>query len=95
MQTKDEKDFARLDPLIASEKAIIADLLKLTIPSDAVSVHLSLINAISNILANTEAMRVTLVDPVRSFAAVSQYKQHIVDMQTAVLNFNAYYLSKQ
>ena len=89
-----ESDLAPLDPLIAADKLIISDLLAMNIPSDAVGVHLGFINASSNILENTEAMRVNFSDPVRSFAGVSQYGQHVSDMVNALNNLNAYLKAK-
>ncbi len=82
-----------LDPIIAADKAIMNDFLAMTIPADAVTVHLAFLNAASNILANTEGVRVTFTDPVRSFAATSQFKQHAQDVKVALVNLDTYFKS--
>ncbi len=95
VDNQDLKILAELDPIIASEKAGIVDLLAVNIPSDAVNIHIALLNALSNLLANTESFRVTFSDPVKSFAAVSQYPQHILDTKSAIQNLETYFLKKQ
>lgn len=94
VQNKNPTELNKLDSLIVIYKGIISDLLVITIPSDAVGIHLALINAMSNVLDNVEAMRVTFNDPVRAFAAVSQYKQHMTDIRFATKQINDYFVSK-
>jgi len=90
----DEKEIAKLDPIILAGKDIISDLLYMEVPKELVAMHLSLLNASSNLLLNLEQMRVTLSDPVRSFAGASQYSKHLVEFQTALANLNSYLLQK-
>jgi hypothetical protein len=89
-----DSDFAKLDPIIANYKGMISDSLEINVPKDAVELHLAILNSISNILANVEAMRVTLTDPVRSFAGVSQYKQHVLDIDAAMIKLTEYFKAK-
>jgi len=86
----DEKEIAKLDPIILAGKGIISDLLEMEVPKEAVIMHLSLLNASSNLLLNLEQMRVTLTDPIRSFAGANQYPQHMTEFQTALANLTAY-----
>ena len=95
VKSGNESDFAPIDTIIKSQKQTLADMLKLQIPSDAVIIHLNLINSISNLLSNTEAMRNAITDPIRGFAALSQYRKHIADMKTATVNINSYLDSKK
>ncbi len=90
-----ESDLQKLDPIIDADKKIISDLLELTIPSDAVTVHLQLINSASNVLSNTEAMRQSFSDPIRSFVGMSQYKQHSLDFYKALQSVSDYLSSQK
>lgn len=94
VEKENPKELEKLDPIINGYKGIVTDLVNMTVPQDAVSTHLALLNTSSNILANIEAMRQTFTDPVKSFAAVSQYKQHVIDMMVAYEKINKYFASK-
>jgi len=94
VKNQDETILSQLDPIIDGEKGVILDLLNMTIPSDAVHVHLYFLNAASNVLANTEAIRETLSDPVKAFAGLSQYQLHVGQMEIALLHLRTYFKSK-
>ncbi len=89
------KILTELDPIIAGYRGIVSDLVNMTIPKDAVSVHLGLLNASSNILENIEAMRVAFTDPVKSLPGISQYKQHATDLSNTINALQTYLKSKQ
>ncbi len=91
----EEKELVKLDPIITGYKGLIGDFLQISIPSDAVSIHLEILNAMSNVLSNIEAMRLTFSDPVKSFVGVSQYKKHALDLSLAMKKLNDYSLSKK
>ncbi len=86
-----ESDLAQLDPIINGYKGLIRDLTSMSVPQDGVTVHLGFLNSVSNVLANIEAMRVTFSDPVRSFAGVSQYKQHALELAFAMQKLDLYF----
>ena len=90
VKTDDEKEISKLDPIILAGKGIISDLLNMEVPKEVVTLHLFLLNASSNLLSNLEQMRVTLTDPVRSFAGANHYSKHITEFQTAITNLNLY-----
>jgi hypothetical protein len=87
-------DVAKIDPIIGSYEGHIADALAMTVPADAVDLQLAYINALSNVLDNIQAMQVSFTDPVRSFAGLSQYPQHVLDLNTAMKNLTFYFISK-
>lgn len=95
IESTKESDLAKLDPIIIGYKGLISDFLQISVPSDAVKVHLDFLNAMSNILSNIEAMRQTFSDPVRSLSGASQYKQHVFDLSLAMQKLNEYSLSKK
>jgi hypothetical protein len=94
IESKKESDLLPLDSIIASDKAIIADLITMTVPADAVAMHLEFLNSASDMLANTEAIRLTFSDPIKSFAGLSQYNPHLTQMQTAMQHMGLYFKSK-
>lgn len=95
LRNESEKDLAKLNPFIATYKGVISDLLNIEVPKSAVKVHLALLNAYSNILASTEAMRVILTDPIRGAAGISQYESRLNALQKAFDDINAYFIANQ
>jgi hypothetical protein len=94
IKSQDEKDLAELDPLIVIAKGFVNDFLNIPVPSDAVNVHLALLNSFSNLLSDMEGMRVILVDPIRSLTVVGKYSQHTTEFYAALNNMNAYFKAK-
>ncbi len=90
-QSQDEKDLAGLDKLISIAQGFINDFLNMTVPENAVTVHLALLNSFSNLLSDLQGMRMILVDPVRSLSAIGQYNKHNLDFYTALKNMNSYF----
>ncbi len=95
MQSGKESDLALLDTIIVADKGVISDFVNMTIPSDAVQVHLDFVNSASDVLSNTEAMRQTFSDPIKSFAGLSQYNPHVTQMMIALKNLEVYFQSKK
>ena len=94
MSQQNDNILKRLDPVIVVGKSMVSDLLNMEIPANAVTMHLALLNAFSNILSNLEDMREISTDPVRAFAGMSKYSQHILELQTALRNVDVYFLQK-
>ena len=93
IDTEDEGELAKLDPIIQSYRKIVADLLAMSIPQDSVNIHLGFLNSMSNILANVEAMRQSFSDPIKAFAGLSQYQKHLDDLSVATQKIKDYYES--
>ncbi len=94
VQENNENELTKIDPIIVKAKGIINDLLAMSVPADAVQVHLKLLNTSSNLLSNLEAMRATFTDPVRSFAGASQYTDHLSLFLQAIQNMRNYFEQK-
>jgi hypothetical protein len=94
MQDNNPKILAKLVPMIAAREAIIADLLKMNIPSDAVSYHLALLNAYSNFNADLSGFKTIFDDPVKGIIAINQYQKDINSLKTALDNINIYFSKK-
>ena len=94
LQTESDSDLSKIEPFIVAYKGVVSDLTTISVPADATAVHLALLNAYSNLLSDTQAMRQALVDPVKAIAAINQYEKHYTDMQNALLNINNYFGKK-
>ena len=94
LERSDENELSKLDPAILTFKTFIANLLIIEAPSDAIKMHLDLLNAYSNILSNLEAMRATFTDPIRSLSGINQYEQHLRDLKGVIVNISAYFEQK-
>lgn len=75
LQENGKSSLAEIDPIIKSYRSILTSLKAMSVPPSLASQHLNLINAVSTILFNAEALRRADVDPVRGLAALSIYVQ--------------------
>ncbi len=85
-EQEDPEILKEIDPIIAKYKAIIAGLLKISVPSDIASLHLDLINAVSRFLFVAESYRQMGVDPIRGLQGA---KEHIPAGQALADAFQA------
>lgn len=84
----------KLDAVTDASKGFISDFLKIEVPSDAVGVHLGLLNSVSKFEADVEAMKETYNDPIRALSGISQYNEDMLVFQNALNNINAYFKQK-
>jgi hypothetical protein len=63
----------------------------MTVPSSAVKVHLGVLNAVSRLLTDVEAMRAVFVDPVKSLTSIGQYNDDISKFVSSLGNINQYF----
>lgn len=94
MQKESQTEISKLDPIILTAKSMITDLLSVEVPESGVNVHLDLVNSVSSLEANIEAMRSSLSDPVKAMAGVSSYNQNILNFTSALKNMNLYFIAK-
>ena len=92
LQSDNQKELEKLDPLITIAKGFISDFLKMEVPPSAVSVHLAMLNSFSDLLSDLEAMRVVFEDPIRAAGALGQYGNHMTQFNTALQNMNMFLL---
>ena len=89
-ETKDEAVLKKLDPIIASGKNMIQDLLYMEVPVSAVKIHLDVLNASSRVTNDIENIRYALTDPLKALISASQYKTNISSFQTSLTNLYKY-----
>lgn len=92
LQTENEAELKRLDPIITINKLTIKSLLAMEVPESAVKVHLELLNASSLILSDLESMRVAISDPVKVFSAVGSYTTNLGKFKASLANLDLYLL---
>src|SRR3989338_6361505 len=84
----------RLDSTISIAKGLVSDLLQMNVPKSAVSAHLALLNATSDVVSDLEAMRVAFTDPIRGLAGIGQYNSDMIKFQNALIEVNKYLAQK-
>jgi len=84
---------AELDLPISIGRAIIEDFLTMTVPADAVEIHLNLLNTGSDVLADAEGLRELFTDPVKGLLAL-KFKERAEKMASAMTDLNNYFVKK-
>ncbi len=87
---QDQKEIAKLDPIIASYQILLGNMLKAPTPKDATGLHLEFVNSISAVLSDLSAIRQTFIDPVKALSAISIYKQDYTTMSLAIQKIETY-----
>lgn len=87
----DETKITKLDPIILLTKNLITELVNFKVPEKAAGVHLDLLNNVSNLLADLEAMRVVFIDPVKSLSGVQKYISDLYNFNTAINKLDTFF----
>jgi len=87
---QDQNEIAKLDPIIQSYQTLLSAMLKAPVPAEVTSLHLEFVNSISKVLSDLQAIRGSFIDPVKSLAALSTYKQDYTDMGSAIQKLETY-----
>ncbi|MAF59291.1 hypothetical protein CL631_00370 [bacterium] len=94
VENGDLKERQKLEESLTIYKEVLENLLLVSVPRDAVSVHLGLVNSF-DFLSNTVSQMIGgSSDPIKSFTAVSGYQQSEADLKSAFSRLNTYFLSK-
>lgn len=90
LKTEKYEELSKLDHIILANKTAITELINVPVPRIAVNIHLALLNSLSNILSDLEAMRVLETDPMRSFIAINQYDANLSNLMNALSTMSRY-----
>jgi hypothetical protein len=82
-EQNDPSILKKIDPIIASYKNILNGLIAMTVPPSIASMHLDLINAMSERLSVAELLRMTDTDPAASLEGAGQYLNALQDLSNA------------
>jgi hypothetical protein len=80
----------KIDPVIASYKRGLNDLVAMKVPSPLAKYHLDLVNGASMQVYNAESLRNTDTDPVRGLAGISMEVTALSQINTAILSIEKY-----
>lgn len=83
-ETDDPNYLKPLGTIVSALEGSINDLRKVSVPTNLVQIHLGVLNALSALLSDVEAMKKIYTDPVSSMSAISQYEKHITDFSNAL-----------
>lgn len=89
-----ESDLARLDPIIAGYKSIIANAAKVKTPKEMAATHVALLNGLSHVLSDIEGFRKILSDPLVGLGGVTNYYQDVDAMQKAIFDITAMFAQR-
>ena len=87
-------ELTALAALRAEHEAVIAALLKISVPADAADIHLALVNTIARIAQLTENMENILEDPVRAISSAQEFAQEEKNLLANYESINKYFAGK-
>jgi hypothetical protein len=93
-QGEQQKDLLALDPIIASYKAMIKDMLKVPVPSPLIASHINLLNSFSQGLDADMKMRNLYGDAAGALEGLKEYEVASVQIVTSLQNIAGYYQSQ-
>lgn len=80
-----------IDPIITSYQSMRTALLALPAPRSVAQYHLDLINSVSKVLFNIQALRKLEIDPAQGLAALSVYVTAFQGVSNALNNIQSYF----
>lgn len=83
INSENETDVAKIDPIITGYKNLIAATLKIQVPQTIVGQHVVFINAMSAVLSDLQYMRLLLQDPISGYIGFSNYQKDAVTLGIA------------
>jgi hypothetical protein len=94
LNNNNPEELTKIGPTLAVVKEGLDDLLNMSVPENAVKLHLALLNSVSDILANLQVMGQGYSDPVGVLVGATSYNNNLQSFATALQNMNDY-LNKQ
>lgn len=80
-----------IDPIIVSYQNLRTALVAMSAPQSVSQYHLNLVNGVSKVLFNAQALRKLEVDPAQSLAALSVYLTAFQSMSNSLNNIQSYF----
>jgi hypothetical protein len=95
MQTRDTRYLTELKTAAQHYRDAAAQTAKVTVPADAVSIQVGILNAMQEFAATLTFIVDNIQDPVTSLALLSSYNKAENDMTESFATLDAYYASKR
>ncbi|MEK7505480.1 MAG: hypothetical protein AAB597_01085 [Patescibacteria group bacterium] len=73
LSTKRAKELEKLDPTISAYEGTLGDMLKIIVPTSALSTHLEILNATSVVLQSVKDFRGAFTDPIPALVSANNY----------------------
>ncbi|MFA5830279.1 MAG: hypothetical protein WC878_00440 [Candidatus Paceibacterota bacterium] len=83
LQKKQNDIFDGFDPFIKDDRAEVSALLKVSVPKETATLHLSLVNGTENVAFSLENMKFLVSDSLRGLIAINQYKTAFAARESA------------
>ena len=80
-----------LDPIIKSYDDLAKELISISVPSDAVSAHLSAVNDLVKIALSLENAKSVAENPIRGVMGIAQYQKYNADLEFDFERINQYF----
>ncbi len=90
MQSSSPDQLRALDPIIEGIKLAIKELLNISVPKEAVVLHLNFLNSFSKILTDLESIRLLFDDPVKSLSGIKQYDDDKLEFMKNINEMSEY-----
>jgi hypothetical protein len=88
LETKNPEHLKTLSEIKQRYAHAIDQLLLVSVPEPLVKAHISLLNSLEALRADTEAMEIVFSDPLYTFSRSGKYPQHIQDFSTTLKNIS-------
>ncbi len=91
IQKDDENELAKLDISASAYQNTIKDMLLLSVPKKAVSVHLSVINGLSAVEKINRDMRNVFKDPITALSSTQEYIKTVTNLAESLKNVGLFF----
>lgn len=95
LQTENPDELADLEQYITAYNGLIADLLILPVPEQAVKIHLELLNAFQGISENTTAFGKIFTDSLKAMPAIPMYQKNAENLTIALKKLQALFIKER
>jgi hypothetical protein len=89
--TQKESDLVKIDPVIKGYEDMMEDLLKITLPKNAVGLHLVYLNTISSLYTDLKAIRNIAKDPILGYVGLNQYQVDVEKLKVILNKYELYF----
>lgn len=90
LEKQDPKILAEMDPIIASYKKVLNELLKVEVPRSMTTIHVDLVNAMSITVFTVESLRKSSTDPLTAIQGASLYLDAVNSLRNAMNAIKSY-----
>ena len=94
VRNEDEKELAKLDPIIKAYQGMLGEMLKVGVPENASAIHLSLLNSVNGVLSTILKMREVFKDPAGALVSINHYLEYTDELANSLNSVNDFFKIK-